>query len=197
MIMMRLLVFYIISIFLISCSSDKEELFSMESIREDISNSDENFHKEAKNIVLDIQEGKEFFFVKISHSEKIATISLEDLQILYEENFSQDENYTEFLYQVLNFKKSIPKNLIDNPNKIHTLNNKIMTKYTEKGIESIKKEYTTEEKKDNFCLDTILESDEILTIMYLFYLNKYECYHDDYVPKYRFKQVKDFGIYKK
>jgi len=85
---------------------------------------------------------KEYVFVKVHNSEQVGKISIEDLQIIYENYYKQDCSYTVFLYEVLNFKRAIPIKFFYNPKGIHTLNEKIMSIYRKFGMERIKKIYT-------------------------------------------------------
>lgn len=190
---MKVLKLILLLIF-VSCYN-KEELFSMECIREFSSPPKEkNINNEIVEIsIVDI---KDYVFVKICNSKKIAKIPIEDLYAIYENYYIRDFSFDIFLYEVLNFKMYIPYHYINEKN-IFSLNVDIMNKYNDKGIEGIKSLYTTEEKKGKFFINPTIEYNYIVTIQYLFYINKYEYYNDDYIPLIWFEKSKDFTLYKK
>lgn len=41
-----------------------------------------------------------------------------------------------------------------------------------------------------------MDEDDIITIQYLFYINKYEYYFDDYIPLMWFEKRENFTLYK-
>lgn len=189
---MKVLKLIILLIF-VSCYN-KKELFSMECIQEFSSPpKEEKIDNEIVEIlIVDI---KDYVFVKVFNSKKIAQVSIEDLDFIYQEYY-KNEDYTLFLYEVLNFKKAIPIQYFSNQNRIHTLDSKILDIYNKKGIEGIKSLYTTEEKKGKFFINPTMEYNHIITIQYLFYINKYEYYNDDYIPLMWFEKNKEFSLYK-
>ena len=77
---------------LISCDSNAE-LFSIESIRDFSASSKE---KDIDNEITDILmvDLKEYVFVKVDKSQKVAKISLEELQIIYEKYYKKVNAYT-------------------------------------------------------------------------------------------------------
>lgn len=180
---------------LISCDSNAE-LFSIESIRDFSASSKE---KDIDNEITDILmvDLKEYVFVKVDKSQKVAKISLEELQIIYEKYYKKENDYTSFLYEVLNFKKFIPIQYFSNHKKIYQLNNSLMNQYKNMGIKGIKKMYTTEKEKGKFYINSTIDTNYIITIQYIFYINKYEHYSDDYIPLQWFVKTSDFKLYKK
>lgn len=183
----------IILLLLVSCYG-KEDLFSLESIREFSSSSKEEKTDEEMVEIAAISI-KDYVFIKVNDEQKIAQIPMEDLYIIHQEYY-KDEDYTSFLYEVLNFKKSIPTQYFHNKNRIHTLDTKILHIYHKKGIEEIKSLYTTEQKKGRFFISSTMDEDDIITIQYLFYINKYEYYFDDYIPLMWFEKRENFTLYK-
>lgn len=184
----------IIILLVISCYN-KEELFSMESIQEFSSPlKEENIDNEIVDIsVVDV---KEYVFIKVYADKKIAKIPVEELYIIYQKYY-KDEDYILFLYKVLNFKKAIPIQYFNNQKGLYTLNNEVLQIYKEKGIEEIKNIYTIEKEIGKFFINPVVNEDDIITIQYLFYINKYEYYHDDYIPLMWFEKSGNFSLYKK
>ena len=180
---------------LISCDSNAE-LFSIESIRDFSASSKE---KDIDNEITDILmvDLKEYVFVKVDKSQKVAKISLEELQIIYEKYYKKENDYTSFLYEVLNFKKFIPIQYFSNYKKIYQLNSSLMNQYKSIGIKGIKKLYTTKKEKGKFYINSTIDTNYIITIQYIFYINKYEHYSDDYIPLQWFVKTSDFKLYKK
>ena len=180
---------------LISYDSNAE-LFSIESIRDFSASSKE---KDIDNEITDILmvDLKEYVFVKVDKSQKVAKISLEELQIIYEKYYKKENDYTSFLYEVLNFKKFIPIQYFSNYKKIYQLNSSLMNQYKSIGIKGIKKLYTTEKEKGKFYINSTIDTNYIITIQYIFYINKYEHYSDDYIPLQWFVKTSDFKLYKK
>ena len=180
---------------LISYDSNTE-LFSIESIRDfSISPKEKNIDNEITDILM--VDLKEYVFVKVDKSQKVAKISLEELQIIYEKYYKKENDYTTFLYEVLNFKKFIPIQYFSNHKKIYQLNSSLMNQYKNMGIKGIKKLYTTEKEKGKFYINSTIDTNYIITIQYIFYINKYEHYSDDYIPLQWFVKTSDFKLYKK
>ena len=180
---------------LISYDSNTE-LFSIESIRDfSISPKEKNIDNEITDILM--VDLKEYVFVKVDKSQKVAKISLEELQIIYEKYYKKENDYTSFLYEVLNFKKFIPIQYFSNYKKIYQLNSSLMNQYKSIGIKGIKKLYTTEKEKGKFYINSTIDTNYIITIQYIFYINKYEHYSDDYIPLQWFVKTSDFKLYKK
>lgn len=180
---------------LISCDSNTE-LFSIESIRDfSISPKEKNIDNEITDILM--VDLKEYVFIKVDKSQKVAKISLEELQIIYEKYYKKENDYTTFLYEVLNFKKFIPIQYFSNHKKIYQLNSSLMNQYKNMGIKGIKKLYTTEKEKGKFYINSTIDTNYIITIQYIFYINKYEHYSDDYIPLQWFVKTSDFKLYKK
>lgn len=183
----------IILLLLVSCYN-KEELFSMENIQE-FSSPPKKGSIDNETVEISITDIKEYVFIKVDDKQRIAKVSINDLDFIYQEYY-KNEDYTLFLYEVLNFKKAIPIQYFSNQNRIHTLDSKILDIYNKKGIEGIKSLYTTEEKKGKFFINPTMEYNHIVTIQYLFYINKYEYYNDDYIPLMWFEKNKEFSLYK-
>ena len=77
---------------LISYDSNTE-LFSIESIRDfSISPKEKNIDNEITDILM--VDLKEYVFVKVDKSQKVAKISLEELQIIYEKYYKKVNAYT-------------------------------------------------------------------------------------------------------
>ena len=72
-----------------------------------------------------------------------------------------------------------------------------MNQYKTIGIKGIKKLYTTEKEKGKFYINSTIDTNYIITIQYIFYINKYEHYSDDYIPLQWFVKTSDFKLYKK
>lgn len=181
----------LILLLIISCQNN-EDLFSFEDVK-NFSLPVKKEHSEV--IIMDMAEFKEYVFVKISNSNKIAKISIEDLQVIYDKNYKND-NYTMFLYKVLNLRKTIPITFFCNYTNIHTLKHDIMELYEKEGINKIKTFYTIEKEKGKFYVKYFVDDESMITIQYLFYINKYEYYEDDYIPLMWFEKNENFSLYK-
>jgi len=89
-----------------SCSGN-DDLFSLDSI-ENFTSSSKKGNTTEQIVEVHVMKLKEYVFVKVHNSEQVGKISIEDLQIIYENYYKQDSSYTVFLYEVLNFKRAIP-----------------------------------------------------------------------------------------
>ncbi|MEC5395951.1 hypothetical protein [Bergeyella sp. RCAD1439] len=120
-----------------------------------------------------------FVFVKTSEINTLGYLNSEELNMMYEKYYAEEYDYTSFLSDVLNFKKSIPVSYIK-PSNLFRLDSVLVEYYESGGIELIQEKYT-ERRGDRFYLDKNL-SDIVKrrTILYLFYINAYEYYRDDY-----------------
>ena len=127
----------LIVLLLMSCSGN-DDLFSLDSI-ENFTSSSKKGNTTEQIVEVHVMKLKEYVFVKVHNSEQVGKISIEDLQIIYENYYKQDSSYTVFLYEVLNFKRAIPIKFFYNPKEIYTLDEKIMSIYRKFGMERIRK----------------------------------------------------------
>ena len=183
----------LIVLLLMSCSGN-DDLFSLDSI-ENFTSSSKKGNTTEQIVEVHVMKLKEYVFVKVHNSEQVGKISIEDLQIIYENYYKQDSSYTVFLYEVLNFKRAIPIKFFYNPKEIYTLDEKIMSIYRKFGMERIKKIYTVEKEEGKFYINSTLKDESFVTIQYLFYINKYEYHNDDYSSLQWFIKVSDFSLY--
>lgn len=184
----RFFMFLIILFFSTSCGKKEisnTNLFNLEDLKPLPSNG--------SGILL--TEFREFIFVKTSDIKTFGFLNSEELNEIYEKYFSKKYNYTSFLNNVLNFKISIPIDYIDGK-KIFQLDSIIIEDYEKGGINSIQKKYT-KEKNNRFYLNKNIDNDvKIKTILYLFYINKYEYYRDDYSSNEWFEKKEILHFFK-
>ena len=183
----------LIVLLLMSCSGN-DDLFSLDSI-ENFTSSSKKGNTTEQIVEVHVMKLKEYVFVKVHNSEQVGKVSIEDLQIIYENYYKQNSSYMVFLYEVLNFKRAIPIKFFYNPKGIYTLDVKIMNIYRKFGMERIKKIYTVEKEEGKFYINSTLNDESFVTIQYLFYINKYEYHNDDYSSLQWFIKVSDFSLY--
>ena len=117
----------LIVLLLMSCSGN-DDLFSLGSI-ENFTSSSKKGNTTEQIVEVHVMKLKEYVFVKVHNFEQVGKVSIEDLQIIYQNYYKQDSSYTVFLYEVLNFKRTIPIKFFYNPKGIYTLDKKIMNIY--------------------------------------------------------------------
>lgn len=129
---------------------------------------------------LDNGRFQEFLFIKSTdYPTNIVKTNANELYFIYNKYYQYKfHNYSQFLYNVLNFKIIIPHDLIDSDD-IIGLDVNIIGEYEKSGLDYILKRYTYNEDKKIFLNKTLNEKEKI-TIIYILYINAYQYHFDDH-----------------
>lgn len=163
----------LLTFIVVLCSCQKENLFEINDLNSSVSDRNE----------ITVREFRKFVFVKIENDNNhIGMISPDKLHKLYVNCYDKEYDYTTFLYKILNLKISVQSNNLEK-NDIFKLNDFMNNEYESGGIAALKKIYTVK-KDDKFYLNNkIITPDFWKTILYFFYINKYEYYRNDYTAE--------------
>ncbi|MFT3919996.1 hypothetical protein [Cloacibacterium sp.] len=129
---------------------------------------------------IDIGRFQEFLFIKSTDfPHKVVRINADELYLIYQDYYRDKfENYSEFLYNALNFKIVIPLTLIDIDD-IVDLDVNIIDKYNKNGLRYVLEKYTYYEDKKVFLYKNLNDKERI-SIIYILYINAYQYHFNDY-----------------
>lgn len=102
---------------------------------------------------------------------------------LYRKGGYDENDFAEFLYKIMN-QKLIPKSCTSYNLECYKLDAMISKFYKQNGIDGVLKKYCKKENRFYFKNQNLLSKDEIHTIGYYCYLNKYSLSFDDYSGMY-------------
>ena len=176
--------YFTLLLLLLTCQSDKQNIDYFELFKK----SDLVFNKN-KGIAQDnglvelstenVGYFQKFLFIKsANYPNEIIRTNANELYLIYQKYYKNKfQNYSEFLYNVLNFKIIIPTSIIDKDNIVH-LDINVMAEYYQNGIKYILKKYTYNEKEKIFLKEN-LNSKKVITIIYVLYINAYQYHSND------------------
>jgi len=195
-------VYFLISVLsFLACENNKQvELYSKATCNSfSLSNKKENItnNKDQKINFSILCRYRDFIFVKTDDENMIGIINIRDMRSIYNTYYQKYEEQ-DFLYKILNLKLKIPLLYLRKTNiNIINLDSNILQNYKQVGINYLIKNFTSQSLKHGLEFDSKnLSVNQSETVKYLFYINLYDFYWDDYYAKGWFNKEKEFLLCK-
>jgi hypothetical protein len=169
---LKLLVIIVLISSLIGC---KKELVNDEIFIKDLSN-DLNF---------DLPLNNESLIIFINKNGTVFATSLRQLHSVKEKYYRNYIDFDSFLIKVLNSNLLSESDLIEISKFSFELNETVLNKYNNVGLDYLKKTYCENAKvKDKFYIINDLSIEVKQSVMYFFFKNNYYIMQNDYSGKY-------------
>jgi len=194
---MKAVYFLILVLSFLACKNNEQvELYSKATCnRFSLSNKKEAItnNKEQKINFSTLHRYRDFIFVKTDDENMIGIINIRDMRSIYNAYY-QEYDEQDFLYKTLNLRLKIPLIYLKKTNiNIINLDSNILQNYKQEGVNYLIKNFTSQSSKHGLEFDSKnLSINQSETVKYLFYINLYDFYWDDYYAKGWFNKEKEF-----